>query len=587
MSVAPFYKLNKASLNAMSDPSSFYCYSSHKLGLAYLNKALDDNKGLVMLTGPEGSGKSMLLHEFMTGVDSGKIKAVCLAGSHLSADKLLKNMASQLGVMESIPSEDTLFAQIITYAYKQHTLGMGVIVAIDDAQSLSVDCLSMLVKLASYKYDNKSLILMILVGSEKLRASLKDGACYKLEPLTASETASYVVHRLACVAGEAGMPISNQALGLIYNYSQGLPRFVNALCDALLSKANLENTSHIESVDVESVVNELQQETDNEWLPVAAHHDKHLNVAPVMKLVSDVESSEDLGPNVNATKITTLLDEVEMLLALTTRLDVSRWTKHSREKIAEYTLALQRQLKNFRVLSGDQAEADLTSSAQSLYRTLITNTAQRARPSDQLGEKAYQTILNHSFSTSSAGAVRVIKSENACKILELASRTMTCIQLGIFTHADKLESVFKEISGCDIRFVVGPRVGGVSPVLMWRVRVSENVMLYLVGVPIDDAVNSDEYLPLMRRLDAATVIAFESEGLAAEEKKLLLNALVLYGSENTRLAMDNDQPDGRNDQMHFLFQGTVAIPRFYLGANKESIMPVVLFQDRSFIRGVK
>ncbi len=582
MFTASFHKFNKIPLNSMSAPNPFYCYPSRKQGLAYLKKALDEYQGLVVLTGVQGSGKSMLLHEFMSGLDQSGIKVVHIVGGQLTADKLLKNIASQLDIVESLPSEDTLFAGIITYFYNQHISGMRVIVSIDDAHNLSADCLNVLIKLASYKYDNKSLVFVIAVGSELLRSRLKDEAYYKLELLTASETASYIVHKLASAAGDMDRSVSSQALGLIYQYSQGIPQFVSILCDSLLSKLKSDSASHIDSDDIESVVHELRRETGNDWLLATICHDERPPAAPVVKLVSGVDSEVSSHKTSTSDK-TGLLGDVEMLLAFMAKLDVSRWAKHNRVKVSEYTLALQRQLKNFKALDNDKTRGSLVSSAQCLYDALIASSTRRER----LDEKGYQTIMNNSFSASSAGTVRVIKTENACKILELASRSMTCIQLGVFAHKDKLESVFKELSDYGPKLVAGKCAVEASSVLMWRVTVSENIMLYLVGIPINDTVNSDEYLPLMGRLDAATVISSKSEDPTAEEKHLLFKALVFYGAENTRLVMYDDKPDGRKDTAYFFFQGAVAIPRVYLDSDEKSIVPVVLFQNNSFTRDEK
>jgi hypothetical protein len=104
-------------------------------------------------------------------------------------------------------------------------------------------------------------------------------ATYHLGPMDMAETRAYIEHRLN-TAGWGGDPaFSEDAFESIFEYSAGIPRKINGLCDRLLLMGCLENLHHFSSAEVEEVIRDVQQEFDMPDVLQAGPHDAELQIA--------------------------------------------------------------------------------------------------------------------------------------------------------------------------------------------------------------------------------------------------------------------------------------------------------------------
>jgi general secretion pathway protein A len=120
--------------------------------------------------------------------------------------------------------------------------------------------------------DERKLLQIVLMGQPELRDRLSDYGLrqlrqritvrYHLNPLRRNEIGQYVHHRLQ-VSGANGAPFfTPAALWRIYNYSQGIPRLINAICDKCLLAGYVARRDKIDFSTVGRARRELEGQID-------------------------------------------------------------------------------------------------------------------------------------------------------------------------------------------------------------------------------------------------------------------------------------------------------------------------------------
>ncbi|HEY0491583.1 MAG TPA: AAA family ATPase, partial [Telluria sp.] len=159
--------------------------------------------------------------------------------------------------------------------------GKRALLVVDEAQNLTPRAVEELRMLSNFQTDEKSLLQTFLLGQPEFRTTLHSAgmqqlrqrvtASYHLGPMDAEETRAYIEHRLHTVGWRDDPTFSDNAYAAIHEYSGGIPRKVNALCDRLLLMGYLEELHSLKEKDVEEVVSDIQSEY--QLPPGAVQHD--------------------------------------------------------------------------------------------------------------------------------------------------------------------------------------------------------------------------------------------------------------------------------------------------------------------------
>lgn len=244
-----FFALKQAPFSIAPDPRYLFMSERHREALAHLLYGVGSGGGFVLLTGEIGAGKTTVCRCFIEQLPEHCTLAY-IFNPKLSVVELLLSICEEFGIETGAPSVKTYVDAINRYLLHSHSQGNNNVLIIDEAQNLSIDVLEQLRLLTNLETNQRKLLQIILIGQPELRTLLARPeleqleqrvlARYHLGPLSASETAQYVVHRLA-VAGATGAPFAAPVLRTIYRLSKGVPRRINVLCDRALLGAYAEN----------------------------------------------------------------------------------------------------------------------------------------------------------------------------------------------------------------------------------------------------------------------------------------------------------------------------------------------------------
>ncbi|PTQ02923.1 general secretion pathway protein GspA [Vibrio sp. ZF 223] len=229
-------------------PNSRYLFLSqrHQEAMQNLQAGLGEGGGFAMLTGEVGTGKTTVAKAMLSSLDR-----------HTQAGLILNPTFSNTDLLEAIcdefeveyPEQASLkqLSQAIHYfLLDSHAEGIQTLLVIDEAQHLAADVLEQLRLLTNLETDSRKLLKVLLVGQPELQQHLQTTQLrqlaqritgrYHLLPLNIEETGKYIAFRLETAGGEQ-MLFSNRSVKLIAQYTHGIPRLINLVCDKALQLA--------------------------------------------------------------------------------------------------------------------------------------------------------------------------------------------------------------------------------------------------------------------------------------------------------------------------------------------------------------
>jgi general secretion pathway protein A len=258
-----FYSLNEQPFDVTPDPEYLYLTQTHREALDSLSQGIVNVRGFMTLIAEPGMGKTTLLNKLMEDLrDSTRI--VFLFQTQCNSRELFRYLLSELGVENVAVDVVTMHKALNEILFQEMLMGRRFLLVIDEAQNLRDPVLETIRLLSDFETTHTKLIQIVLAGQSQLAERLmKPGLSQlrqriavlaSLQPLSASETAQYVTHRLR-IGGATGESIfTPEALALIAERSQGIPRNINNLCFNALLSGYSERVNPIDSALVQRVI---------------------------------------------------------------------------------------------------------------------------------------------------------------------------------------------------------------------------------------------------------------------------------------------------------------------------------------------
>ena len=289
-----FYNLNRKPFQLNADTDFFFNSAVHKRALAYMRYGLTQGEGFVVVTGKPGTGKTMLVKELVNSLNNDNITIGIIVSSQVGADDLLKIISATFGLSYEGEDKSTLLTRIERYFINQSMEGKRVLMIVDEAQNLPKDALEELRMLSNFEMAGKSLFQTFLIGQQQLGEKLflpemeqlrqRIVATYQLKPLNEEETKNYILFRLEKAGWNQSPQFEDDVFNEICNYSQGIPRRINTLCDRVLLFGYLDELKIITLSAVQKVITDIEEESS---LVTDEFHD----VLPATPILIDADSS--------------------------------------------------------------------------------------------------------------------------------------------------------------------------------------------------------------------------------------------------------------------------------------------------------
>jgi general secretion pathway protein A len=265
---AEFFGFSEKPFEMTPDPKFLYLTPGHREVLATITYGISERRGVVTVVGEAGTGKTMLLNAVLDQLDE-KTKVASIFITDVGFDEMLDMAVFELGLAkpeENLPKREQI-RRLKEFASQQLAKGGNVVIMVEESQKLSRDAIEELCLLSNLETRKHKLIQIVLCGQPKLDHNLTQpqlqGFAQRvnlrrwLRPLTEKETYGYIEHRMAVANLRDLTLFSRKAQQLIWQYSKGVPRRINNLCDnALLIGYGLEK-GRIEEDVIEEAVKDL------------------------------------------------------------------------------------------------------------------------------------------------------------------------------------------------------------------------------------------------------------------------------------------------------------------------------------------
>jgi general secretion pathway protein A len=257
-----YHGMSERPFSLSTDPKFFYHSAAHDRVAQDLLTAIRSREGIVVVSGAAGTGKTILCRAVMEQLDR-RTLASFVGEPMASTEELLKTVLGDFGVV----SPDDLASGPLARATRRELstalrqfltalapLQAAAVIFIDSAQSLSADVLQHIRMLFDVVSKDR-LLQVVLVGQPPLLEHIARQELHplaqritvssRLEPLAGDEIGDYVSHRLTVAGGAGRVRFDEGGLARVYDFSRGIPRVINLLCDRALTLGHDSGTSVI------------------------------------------------------------------------------------------------------------------------------------------------------------------------------------------------------------------------------------------------------------------------------------------------------------------------------------------------------
>ena len=265
-----FYGLTEKPFNTTPDPRFLYMSPAHREALAQLLYGTQERKGFIVLTGQVGTGKTTLLHALRQRLN-GQTAISFVFNSTLPFDGILEYVLEDLGIAKGLESPAQRLIALNNFLIERERTGQNTVLILDEAQNLDPATLEQIRLLSNFETPTNKLLQILLVGQPELKAKLqlpelhqlkqRVGLRCKISPLTREEAREYIRTRLRIAGAQDLGVFTGPAVDRIAEYSSGIPRLINILCDHCLLLGYADQKRRIDRHTVNQAIEYLKEGT--------------------------------------------------------------------------------------------------------------------------------------------------------------------------------------------------------------------------------------------------------------------------------------------------------------------------------------
>jgi general secretion pathway protein A len=306
-----FFGLKESAFNVSPDPRYFFLTPVMREALAGLAYGVQRRKGIILLTGEVGTGKTTLLNQLMDWLRQNQAATAFVFNTRLNVEDLFNYILTDFGISCASRAKSDMLIRLNTWLLDRYVAGEPepAVLIVDEAQNLSLELLEEIRLLTNLETSSEKLLQIVLSGQSELEWKLKDPKLrqlrqritlrYRTSQLSLPETLSYIEERLR-IAGAKGEPIfPPEAIESIHEYSRGVPRVINVLCEHALINAFAGRQRRVSVGLIHEVAREFELDLIAPIVPPSSYGIPESETTPVIQamLAAMAKAAANFSPN--------------------------------------------------------------------------------------------------------------------------------------------------------------------------------------------------------------------------------------------------------------------------------------------------
>jgi len=271
-----FYGLREKPFALTPDPQFLYLSEGHRTAIESLLYGISQGEGFMLIAGDIGTGKTTICRSLLEKLDK-QVKTAVIFNSFLTEEELLESILLDFGFVSRGRSRKERIDALNKLLIRYLSQGKKAVLIIDEAQNLSIPVLEQIRMLSNLETEKEKMLQIILFGQLELNQKLQSPKLkqlnqrivirHYLQPLTRTEMESYIYQRLMVAGAQGGITFSKSALDEIFNFSKGIPRVINLLCERALLGGFVDQTYQISKGTVKKAKKSLLGEEEESSAP--------------------------------------------------------------------------------------------------------------------------------------------------------------------------------------------------------------------------------------------------------------------------------------------------------------------------------
>jgi general secretion pathway protein A len=239
-----FFGFRERPFDLTPNPRYLVLTDGHREALSNLEYAMASRKGVTLLLGEAGTGKTTVIRAALERQPA-QVHCVHLQNPALNRTEFVEMLATRFGLSEHAASSKTaLLVELDRLLVARREKGESSVLVVDEAQSLSLELLEEIRLLANIETNREKLLSVILAGQPELATRLNERGLRQLKqrvalrcelhPLTLRESCAYIAGRIRAAGGVGAQTFTREAVMLMHERANGIPRTLNVMADNAL-----------------------------------------------------------------------------------------------------------------------------------------------------------------------------------------------------------------------------------------------------------------------------------------------------------------------------------------------------------------
>jgi general secretion pathway protein A len=263
-----FFGLRVNPFNVNPDPTHLFLTHQTRKVLDDLAGGIRARKGLILLTGEAGTGKTTQINCLLNSLQKQGIPKAFIFNSHLEVGELFDLILAEFGIPSGFRTRSNQLMRLNQWLMERYRKGTNAVLIVDEAQGLPSPVLEEVRLLSNLETPHEKLLQIVLSGQPELEVKLSRPEFRQIRqritlrcktmPLTFQEASGYIQDRLRIAGALSATIFVPEAIEAIQVFSRGIPRVINLLCEQALIKAYLAQIQPVPARMVKEVASQYQ-----------------------------------------------------------------------------------------------------------------------------------------------------------------------------------------------------------------------------------------------------------------------------------------------------------------------------------------